>query len=234
MPRPSGNRPNSSVPRRGLSQAVGVLLALAVRLAGCRSPASSGAPDRSPPSSPPATAAAGIPVPGTSEVAGAGVDGGAFRMGRPAGQGFTDEQPVHLVRVSPFRLDRTEVTNEAFARFLNAAGKALVDSFLKSREAGGLARGSDGRWRAATGKEKWPVVGVSWFGAQAYCRWRGGRLPTEAEWEWAAVGPEGRVYPWGDEWDPRKCCCAENRGRPYLVRGARPGRELLGVVRGLV
>jgi len=223
MSRPPCDRPIPGVPRMGPSQVAGVALALAVALVGChRTPATSidsylnpreaGGLSRgtaSPPSvAPPRPTEVGsvITVPGTSEVTGPGVQGGAFRMGRPARQGFTDEQPMHLVKVSAFRLDRTEVTNEAFAQFLNAT----------------KAEAADGRWQAVAGKERWPVVGVTWFGAEAYCKWKGGRLPTEAEWEWAAVGPEWQVYPWGDQWDPRKCCCKQNRGQPYLDVGSLP------------
>jgi len=251
MSRPRCDRPIPPVLRMGLSQVAGVALVLAVGSLGCRhtstspsTPAPFVAPSR-PAEAGPVTAVpgtsevtgAGVPggaspgpakvgpvitVPGTSEVTGPGVQGGAFRMGRPAGQGFSDEQPEHLVKVTGFRLDRTEVTNQAFAQFLNATKAELIDSYLKPREAGGLSRGPDGRWRAVTGKGKWPVVGVTWFGAEAYCKSKGGRLPTEAEWEWAAVGPEWRVYPWGGQWDPKKCCCAENRGKPYLDVGSLP------------
>jgi eukaryotic-like serine/threonine-protein kinase len=163
-----------------------------------------------------------VQVPGTDEVTGRGVENGFFRMGRPLRQGFTDEQPVHLVKVSPFRLDRTEVTNEAFAGFLSTVSKAKLGTYLKPKGNGGLASDAEGEWHAVKGKDRWPVVGVTWFGASAYCAWRGGRLPTEAEWEWAAVGPEGRVYPWGDDWDPKRCCCAENPGKPYLPVGSLP------------
>jgi formylglycine-generating enzyme required for sulfatase activity len=158
-----------------------------------------------------------VVVPGTDERTGPGITDGSFRMGRPLRQGFTDEQPVHLVKIKRFWLDRTAVTNEEYAEFLNATVDEEHDeTWIKAEEALGLKRDGDGKWSAVEGRPKWPVVGVTWFGAEAYCKWKGGRLPTEAEWEWAAVGPDWLVYPWGDEWDPSKCCCKDNPGDPYV------------------
>ena len=162
-------------------------------------------------------------VQGADEVAGRGVVEGYFRMGRPARQGFTDEQPEHLVKVKRFRLDRTEVSNEAYAAFLNVTdADEHPQAWMKAEAATGLTRAGGLGWRVAPGRATWPAVGVTWFGAAAYCKWKGGRLPTEAEWEWAAVGPEWRVYPWGDDSDPKKCCCSENPGRPYVDVDAYP------------
>jgi len=158
-----------------------------------------------------------VDVPGTDESQGKGVADGCFLMGRPAGQGFTDEQPQHSVRVSCFRLGKTEVSNEDFAAFLNQAGEDAADHrWIDDDAAVGLEKKADGTWRAVPGRDRWPVSGVSWYGAGAYCEYVGGRLPTEAEWEWAAAGPDLRVYPWGDDWDPSLCCWQGNQGAPYV------------------
>jgi formylglycine-generating enzyme required for sulfatase activity len=88
------------------------------------------------------------------------------------------------------------VTNAQFARFV--------------AESGYQAQGS---WQQyAKGKDDHPVVAVTWFDAVAYCDWAGLRLPTEAEWEKAARGTDGRVYPWGDTWDVKRCQNYNNRG----------------------
>jgi len=77
-----------------------------------------------------------------------------------------------------------------------------------------------------------PVAGVTWFQARAYCRWKGQRLPAEAEWEWAARDADGRIWPWGDEFDCRRACSSVRPCHRYgtCPVGAHPaGRSQWGV-----
>jgi len=118
------------------------------------------------------------------------VPGGTFIMGADEG-GEPDEQPAHEVTVGGFFLDRTEVTNQAYAVCVEA--QKCGAHFAKSAELNGF--GSD---RAFRGPEQ-PVSAVGWHDAGAYCAFVNRRLPTEAEWERAARGADGRRYPWGDD-----------------------------------
>jgi formylglycine-generating enzyme required for sulfatase activity len=103
---------------------------------------------------------------------------------------FEDEQPVHTVTLDDFWIDRTEVTN---AQFRNCVEAGVC-------EAPTFCDWGDPTYED-TSKADHPVVCVDWFNADAYCLWVGGRLPTEAEWEYAARGPGGYRYPWGDTFD---------------------------------
>jgi len=118
-------------------------------------------------------------------------------MGSPEGSGgFPDEQPERQVWLSGFYLDRFEVTNRAYAVFVHATDHR---SPANTNEAATLWKSN----QPLPGIEDHPVVNVSWDDAEAYCRWAGKRLPTEAEWEKAARGTDRRRYPWGDRWDFR-------------------------------
>ena len=120
---------------------------------------------------------------------------GEFRMGAPAGSGgLPDEQPERAVLLSAFYIDRFEVTNEAYLLFVSLTGHRMPEN---SNPAATLWKDR----RPMPGIERHPVVNVRWTDADAYCRWAGKRLPTEAEWEKAARGTDGRRYPWGDQWD---------------------------------
>lgn len=102
---------------------------------------------------------------------------------------FESELPVHEVALDGFWMDQTEVTNEQYAQCVaTGACDPPADSSSYTREA----------YYGNSAYDDYPVVYVSWYSATAYCQWVGGRLPTEAEWEYAARGPGGYAYPWGD------------------------------------
>lgn len=155
------------------------------------------------------------------------VPSGRYPLGRD--EGPTSNRPAHLVELDRFWIDKTEVTNAAFAEYLNALRLEVRGNFeagkISSRNASenalrlltegdegsglyplialdddqariGLA---EGRFVAARGYENHPVAETTWAGARAYCVWRGGDLPTEAQWEAAARGTDNRLFPWGSE-----------------------------------
>jgi formylglycine-generating enzyme len=161
------------------------------------------------------------------------LDGGTFLMGTDTDEGFPQdgEGPVREVSLSPFYIDSYPVTNDQFVEFARATGyRTEAERFdwsfvfqghipaeryaeLVDRTAPGVSwwckvNGAD--WRRPEGPDSsiaarphHPVVHMSWNDAAAYCEWAGKRLPTEAEWEYAARGGlEQKIYPWGDELTP--------------------------------
>ncbi|MFN8484810.1 MAG: SUMF1/EgtB/PvdO family nonheme iron enzyme [Anaerolineae bacterium] len=126
---------------------------------------------------------------------------GKFLMG--AADITNDEKPPHeIVIAQGFWLDLTPVTNAMYADFVKSSGYKKQEFWTKGGWEWVQANKKQGPedYNGFTDGEQ-PRVGVTWFEAYAYCRWCGGRLPTEAEWEWAARGPENRKYPWGNEFD---------------------------------
>ncbi|MCP9463471.1 MAG: formylglycine-generating enzyme family protein [Nitrospira sp.] len=125
------------------------------------------------------------------------IPAGEFFMGSTDdGISFDDERPQRKVFVGSFRIHRYEVTNARYKKFVDATGHPPPHHHKSE-----LTLWNHGVPPA--GSEEHPVVNVSWEDAVAYCRWLGMRLPTEAEWEKAARGTDGRRYPWGNDWDHR-------------------------------
>jgi formylglycine-generating enzyme required for sulfatase activity len=129
------------------------------------------------------------------------VPAGEFLMGSKADDpyGREDEKPQRSVYLDAFWIDQTEVTNAMYALFLNANGNQIEDgdTWLDADDPVVRVHYIDGEWQPEAEYSHHPVIEVTWFGAYAYCQWAGRRLPTEAEWEKAARGGDGRTYPWG-------------------------------------
>jgi iron(II)-dependent oxidoreductase len=126
------------------------------------------------------------------------ISGGYFVMG--SNNGPDDEKPEHRVFVKSFLIDVLPVSNADFAKFLNARGlkNHLGESFYDDDDRDARIHQQNAIWQADLGYATHPVNEVSWLGARDYCAWLNKRLPTEAEWEKAARGTDGRKYPWGN------------------------------------
>jgi formylglycine-generating enzyme required for sulfatase activity len=127
---------------------------------------------------------------------------------------FDVEIPQREVYMSAYLIDKYPVTNAEYRKFIESGGykqrdfwsDAGWDYVLQAKPLD-----SDGVHNALDGEDDCPVVNVSWYEAEAFAKYAGKRLPTEAEWEKAARGTDGRIYPWGNEFDNAKLNCAESK-----------------------
>ena len=151
----------------------------------------------------------------TAPAGGLPVPGGEVTLGGE-GTGF----PLRRVIVKPFLIAETETTNEQYREFLKETGHAAPSHWR------------DGEFPPGAALE--PVTGITWQDATDYCAWLSTklgvtvRLPTEAEWELAARGPENLKYPWGNEWDERASASEETGGRVRAVKSYPAGRSPFG------
>jgi len=142
------------------------------------------------------------------------IPGGEFTMGRDNGNEF--EKPAHKEKVDPFYIDRYEVTNEEYAKFIRLTRRNPPSHW------------PEGQYEV--GEARLPVVNVSWNESRDYCEWANKRLPSEAEWEFAARGKDNRIYPYGNEWNPRFSNAREtNLDKPQAVGSYPDGLSPFGV-----
>jgi formylglycine-generating enzyme required for sulfatase activity len=149
------------------------------------------------------TATAEPPTPATAPEGMVLIPAGQFTMG--SSSGAANEAPEHLISLAAFYLDLFEVSNAQYRQCVNSGGCTpgnAADSFTYPG------------YRDAATYDNYPVVGVNWDQAEAYCRWAGKRLPTEAEWEYAASGPENLTWPWGNTFDPNLSAASASDTQP--------------------
>ncbi len=135
----------------------------------------------------------------------------AARMDKDGEQfALRHETPQFTATLPAYYIGVYTVTNEQFARFLTETQPSpeQLELWLPWND-----RILTDPYRSLPGFERHPVINVSWFGAKAYCKWAGLRLPTELEWEKAARGTDARLFPWGNDWQPDRLRWWSNRGR---------------------
>jgi formylglycine-generating enzyme required for sulfatase activity len=136
------------------------------------------------------------------------------RMKTPwSAEAFHDEGPAHMVFLDSFLIDRYEVSNQDYGGFIKTQGHPAPAYWDDPR----------------LNQPEQPVVGVNWYEAKAYCESRGKRLPTEAEWEKAARGPQGNLYPWGQEFDSAKVNFGKRHEATMPVNAYSEGVSYYGV-----
>lgn len=132
------------------------------------------------------------------------IPAGEFTMGSDT---ISEAQPIHLVYLNAFYIDKYEVTNAQY-------GQCVVAGVCQPPEP--VSSSTRDSYYGESQYGNYPVIAVSWHDARTYCQWAGKRLPTEAEWEKAARGTDGRIYSWGDDWDGRRLnYCDANCSRDW-------------------
>jgi formylglycine-generating enzyme required for sulfatase activity len=155
-----------------------------------------------------------------------------------------DASPPFQVQLNPYQMERTEVTWGQYVAFLNylrsqgqshtnACGGFPCIQTVNENPTQGVITFDSANYAIPVSLTNYPVYAVTWYGAEAYCKAIGRRLPTEAEWEFAARGTDGRVYPWGNEWST--ALAKTNRPRedtqaPVLVGTYTAGASPFGVL----
>jgi sulfatase modifying factor 1 len=180
-----------------------VYLALVLLGTACAAPAPVASPDNTQCVSPQeATVASPVVVPrGPKQIR---IEGGSFLMGTDTGP-YPEAKPAHRVTVATFYMDETEVSVDQYAGCVKAGVCQPQKSALSDRRANNrgaratLEMDNESCNFERPGRERHPMNCVDWYQASRFCAWLGRRLPTEQEWEFAARGPEGRTYPWGEE-----------------------------------
>jgi len=162
------------------------------------------------------------------------VPAGEFWMGSDPPEGQDNEHPRRRLSTGAYEIGETQVTNAEFAPFVERGylERALwSDGGWTWREENGVVAPrfwGNPDWNDYLGPDQ-PVVGVSWFEADAFARSLGMRLPTEAEWERAARGDDGRRFPWGDDWDPESAAHRGGRRHTLPVRSIPRNRSPYGL-----
>ncbi len=128
--------------------------------------------------------------------------------------GSDSEKNMRVVNLPGFWIDKYPVTNEQYCRFLNSEGNRAEDGSNWYSPGAGMIRNRGpakrAEWVIEPGFARHPVTGVAQYGAAAYAKWAGKSLPSEEQWEKAARGVDGRIYPWGEEFDKQRCNTRES------------------------
>lgn len=156
------------------------------------------------------------------------VPAGTFTMGSETGD--SDEQPEHQVMLDGFWIDKTEVTEAQFTAFLNDEGNQTEEgvTWYDNDDFNARIDLSGENWVVQSGFVDHPAIEMSWYGAQAYCEWVGGQLPSEAQWEYAARGSESFTYPWGIGQPSRFSANYNNNVRGTVPVGSYQSRSWVG------